>query len=270
MAAMTTVAEPVNPLTGRAFTPQEYAFIEQCNRDPVACRNLIAATNGGAMSSEMLMGLGGPTLSTLPTGFGGINGVNFGIPGFSPGLSFLPPLGDAIGGALPTLATIAGQFFLQQQLAKQQEDAAKARLRELQVLAGIQGGGALMLGQNGQQTVVVNPDGTIGMGTAAGGMPLQGPVWPFQPTGTCGPRGSVSVSPADAPAIYKAGCSGALSTRNRFFALRSDGTRDLFVKVGKVQSVAPRTLNRFARKWAKEAGLVASKRGAARGRRRPR
>lgn len=257
----------INPLTGVAFTPMELSFIDRCNADPVNCRALIAANTGGSMSSPFNSFLGGPTMSSLPFGFS--------LPSLTPGpIGFLPQLGDALGGALPQLATIAAQFFANQQAAKAQEDALKRQLELARLLA--MGGGSMALGFTNR-----DPLGDILGGMQQGGQ-QQGPVWtgagqttiggPFLPSGSCGPRGAVSVSPGDAPGIYKQGCSGALSTRARFFALRSDGTRDLFVKVGKVQSVSPRTLNRFARRWAKEAGLTASKRGAGRGRgrRRPR
>jgi len=224
--------------------------------------------NAGGMMVPSLFGIGiGAPGGSLPISF---------LPQTS--IGFLPQLGDAIGGALPTLTTIAAQFFLQQQQQKAMEDAAKARLRELQALQ------SLGFGQNGQQqqgpfpgggqgTVVVNPDGSLGMSSGGGGMPF-GPSW-IGPDGrilggSCGTSGAITLSPSDAPGLYRTGCSGIPSPRGRFYALRSNGNRDLFVRVGTVNSVSPRTLTKFARRWAKQAKLSIGSRSSRRGRRRPR
>jgi len=274
----------IAPMSAVQYSPTELAFFREQQRRIDAGIPIITAAQlapltairpaegpvvGASMSSmSSWFGLAPSTVGTsFPTSFSAGN--------FS----------DALFGALPGLANTAAQFFLLQQQQKAMEDAAKARLRELQALAALQqGAGGLNLTQQG--TVIVGPDGTLTMGGGMG-MPCVpgvdpgciGPSWMIPggggllPSGrACGQNSAVSVSPADAPGIYRQGCGGSVSTRSRFFALRSDGTRDLFVKVGKVQSVSPRTLNRFARRWAKEAGLTASKRGAGakRGRRRPR
>lgn len=272
-------------LTAAMYNPTELAFFREQQRRIDAGLPIITDRDLAALTVRPATG---PTVATgVPMTTASWFGLNGSAPGFSfPTASFgfggftLPQIGDAVVGSLPTLTTLAAQYFLQQQQLKAQEDAQK-RLLELARIQAMAGGGMpLMLGQQG--TVVVGPDGTLTMGGGSG-MPgcvpgvdpgCVGPTWPIGNLpgggGACGPRGAVAVSPVDAPGIYKQGCGGSISTRARFFALRPDGTRDLFVKVGKVQSVSPRTLNRFARRWAKEAGLTASKRGSSRGRRRPR
>lgn len=232
---------------------------------------------GGSMSAPWF-GLGGSFL-------GGTTPSNpFGPVGFlpipPPPEGTMMPFPGTAGGIFGTLLNVGSQFFLQQQAAKQQEELFK---RQLQVLQAQQMLG-LGFGATAGGGIVVNPDGTIGVAGMAGMGPglnaVPGlPSMPWQLPGgvgaACGSRGAVSVSPMDSPGIYRTGCGPCgtqqLITRNRFFALRSDGTKDLFVKVGKVQSVSPRTLTRFARRWAKEARLSIGARGRPRrGYRRPR
>lgn len=271
------------------YNATELAFFREQQRRIDAGLPIITAAQLAPLTVRPAVG---PVVTTgVPMTSASWFGLNGSAPGFSfPTQSFagfsLPQIGDAVVGALPTLTTLAAQYFLQQQQLKAQEDAAKRQLEllRLQLQAGQGAGNMLAMGGR----VVVGPDGSISMGAGMGAGDLTcvpgvdpgcvGPSWmpgmPMLPGvgAPCGPRGSITVSPADAAGIYRQGCGGSVSTRARFFALRQDGTRDLFVKVGKVQSVSPRTLNRFARRWAKEAGLVASKRGSGRGRgrRRPR
>jgi len=237
-----------------------------------------ASPTGGLMSSAWF-GLGGvaPGGSTpfMPFGASGSAGA------------FLPSGGDAVGGGLlgavlNPLLNFGGQFLLQQQQQKSQEDLLKQQLRVLS-LAGMAPGFAPLGGMLGQ--VLGGVAG--GMGAAAGNMlleaiagqsgggvgALQGPSWIGVGQNGCCPKGAVTLDPSSAPGLYRQGCSpcSPVQTRARFFASRADGTKDLFVRVGKVQSVSPRTLTRFARRWSREAGLVATKRGGRyRGRRRPR
>lgn len=279
-------------LTASMYNETELAFFREQQRRIDAGLPIITAAQLAPLTIRPATG---PTVATgVPMTSASWFGLNGSAPGFSfPTASFgfggftLPQIGDAVVGSLPTLTTLAAQYFLQQQQIKAQEDAAKRQLElvRLQLMAAQMGGNAQQLAMGGR--VVIGPDGSISMGAGMGAGDLTcvpgvdpgcvGPTWPVMPmlpgggaAGGCGPRGAIAVSPADAPGIYKQGCGGTISTRARFFALRPDGTRDLFVKVGKVQSVSPRTLNRFARRWAKEAGLTASKRGSGRGRRRPR
>jgi len=223
----------------------------------------------------------------------------FGLGGFSPGgttpilpfgLPFqaggagvspfaLPTFGDAAGGgggsifgsivgALPGLLSglsqagiirgSVGEFF-----APQMQQMAMQPFAQMASVGGILANPTL-------QQIFAGAAGGV-----AGGLVNQltgGAQVPALP-GACGPRGAITLDPMSAAGLYRQSCSGTLQTRPRFFALRPDGTRDLFVKVGKVQSVSQRTLTSFARRWAKEAGLTATKRGrgvARRARRRPR
>ena len=201
-------------------------------------------------------------------------GVGIGAPGGAMPLSFLPQpfIGsgggqDLLGGLLQGGIQLGTTFLQQQLLAKQQEDAFK-RQRELLLLQAQIGSQPLGFGQQGQ--VQVGPDGTLTMG--GNGMPLQGPSWSGFEGGACCPKGPVTLSPMDAPSLYRQGCGpcATVTPRSRFFALRANGTRDLFVRVGTVNSVSPRTLTKFARRWAKQAKLTVGARGARRGRRRPR
>lgn len=70
----------------------------------------------------------------------------------------------------------------------------------------------------------------------------------------CGRRRTAVVTQMTAPGIFKLGCSG-YRPYAKVIAQNPDGTRDLFVKVGQIASPSPRTLKRFAKRWAKEAGL---------------
>lgn len=247
------------------YNATELAFFREQQRRidaglPIITAAQLAPLTGGSMSS--MFGITTSLGSSVPT-------TGFLLPALTPGaVPFLGPLSDPtfLGGALGTAAQVAAQIFLQRQQEKAAEDAFK---RQLQLL---------MLGQNGQQPqpgggagagggqVVVNPDGTLGM-APAGGMAF-GPSWAgFE---RCGQGGAITVSPMDAPSIYRAGCSGVSNPRGRFYALRANGNRDLFVRVGTVNSVSPRTLTKFARRWAKQAKLTIGGRGGRRGRRRPR
>lgn len=240
---------------------------------PAAQAALAAALGGRAMSSFF-------PIAGVPPG-GSTPFMPFGAP-MTPFLGGDSTFNAGLGGVFGTLAQQAGQFFLQQQAAKQQEELIKQQIKLLMAQAAVPvatpmgfagplmgpllGGLATGLGAAGAEGLISmlagGPEATA-FGAVAGGA-------------CCGPRGAASVSPMDAPGIYRTGCgpcgSKQLITRNRFFALRSDGTKDLFVKVGKVQSVSPRTLNRFARRWAKEAKLaIGSRRSSSRRRyRRPR
>ena len=190
-----------------------------------------------------------------------------------------------VGGSLIGLGTA----YLQNQWAMKAQEEAFKRQRQLLELQLMQQQLAFSGRMGGQ--VVVGPGGLTmeGGGSMSLGEPpcnpmvdpmCAGPVWTPGPMltgggGGCCPRGAITVTPADAPGLYRQGCSpcSPVQTRARFFALRADGTRDLFVRVGKVQSVSPRTLTRFARRWAKEAKLTVSARGGPRargGRRGPR
>lgn len=259
---------------------------------PAANAAIVAALRGVPMSSPgSWFGLAGvapggsfPLMPFGPTG------------GFAPSPLENPFGGGSLLGALGGAAINVGQAFLAQRLQEQAAEEAFKRQRDLLILQQQLGltrfpegmfPGGMNGGQMNAQGVKLGPDGRLVGCNPMVDMECQGPVWTAQPggfttgggfpggaaiPGACGVRGTVTVSPIDAPALYRSGCSGSVSTRGRFFALRSDGTRDLFVRVGKVQSVSPRALTRFARRWAREAGLVAAKRGAGgrRGRRRPR
>jgi len=246
---------------------------------PQAMAALAAALRSKQMSS---------LIAGIPPG-GSTPFMPFGTP---VGLPFLGGVFDGGGGVGPgvaigtTVLGLAGQFFLQQQQQKAAEETAKQQLKllmaqqmllqqqQLSPRLGFGASGGVTVDENGNIVLQGGMGPSVGLGLLPG---QQGPIWPNQPSGVgggcCPTRGAVSVSPMDAPAIYREGCgpcgSTQLITRNQFFALRSDGTKDLFVKVGKVQSVSPRTLNRFARRWAKEAKLSIGSR-ARRGRRRPR
>lgn len=223
---------------------------------------------GGTMSSPFMLGVGvGAPGGTLPLGFG----QGFGFIGSSGAQ-------DLLGGLLQGGISLGTQYLQQQLLAKQQEDAFKRQreLLQLQLQLGQQGVGGLNATQQGGGQVVVGPDGTLTMGGAAGGMPAPfGPSWVGFEGGACCPtRGPITVSPMDAPSLYRQGCGpcAPVTPRSRFFALRANGTRDLFVRVGTVNSVSPRTLTKFARRWAKQAKLTVGSRSSSRrrARRRPR
>lgn len=257
----------------------------------------LATALGGRMSSPFLPSAGsmfglsgnapGSSFPLMPFGQGGFGG-------------FTGPMENPFGagsiiGALGGAAINIGSAYLAQQIAEKQREEEFKRARELLMLQAQLGltrlpegmfPGGMQGGQMSAKGVKLTPDGRlVGCIPGPGDPGCSGPVWDMPPGsfntgggfpggsgGACGPRGPVTVSPIDAPALYTTGCSGTRSTRSRFFALRNDGTRDLFVRVGKVQSVSPRALTRFARRWAREAGLTTQKRGAGvrRGRRRPR
>lgn len=238
---------------------------------PAAQAALAAALGGRSMSSFF-------PIAGVPPG-GSTPFMPFGAP--TPFLGGDSTFNTGLGGVFGTLAQQAGQFFLQQQAAKQQEELIKQQIKLLMAQAAVPVAtpmgfaGPLMgplLGGIATGVGAAGAEGLINM--LAGGGPEATAFGAVAGGGCCAPRGAVSVSPMDAPGIYRTGCgpcgSTQMITRNRFFALRSDGTKDLFVKVGKVQSVSPRALNRFARRWAKEARLTVSARSRAKGKRRPR
>jgi len=236
---------------------------------PAAMSALAAglAAAGGSMSSPLFFGVGGVA------------------PGPTMPFSFLPTVDPTFStGVLGTLGNVAiglgGQFLQNQLLAKQQEDAFKRQRDLLLLQAQLQAQTGQRLGFGEQQgNVVVGADGTIRVGNMQANAQMtltetpQGPIWTMVPGGAgCCPTGPVTVSPADAPSLYKQGCGpcGTMAPRSRFYALRANGSRDLFVRVGTVNSVAPRVLTRFAKRWAKAAKLTVGSRGTRRGRRRPR
>lgn len=239
---------------------------------PAAQAALAAALGGRAMSSFF-------PIAGVPPG-GSTPFMPFGAP-MTPFLGGDSTFNAGLGGVFGTLAQQAGQFFLQQQAAKQQEDLIKQQIKLLMAQAAVPVAtpmgfaGPLMGPLLGGLATGVGAAGAEGLINMLAGGPEATAFGAVAGGACCAPRGAVSVSPMDAAGIYRTGCgpcgSTQLITRNRFFALRSDGTKDLFVKVGKVQSVSPRALNRFARRWAKEARLTVSARGSrAKGKRRPR
>lgn len=256
------------------YNATELAFFREQQRRidaglPIITAAQLAPLTGGGMSS--MFGITTTLGGSVPT-------TGFMVPSFTPGAvagqGFLGPLSDPtfLGGALGTAAQVAAQIFLQRQQEKAAEDAFK---RQLELLRLTRENGQLPPGTTqspgtGQGTVVVNPDGTLGM--AGGSMTPFGPSWVgFENFGRCRQE-APTVSPMDAMAIYRAGCNGTLSPRGRFYALRANGLRDLFVRVGTVNSVSPRTLTKFARRWAKQAKLTVGARSSSRrrGRARPR
>lgn len=241
-------------------------------QSPEARAALAQALQGGSMATPWSLGfVQAPGLATLPFGFSGGAG--------SSSILFPQAGGNAVGGGgdlfgtvLGGLINVGGNFLLQQQAAKAQEDLLKRQLQLVQaqqqvglvpqlgtgVLGGMVGG---MMEQGAESLL-----GNLMSGAGNSLMGLLG----LGPTGTCG-GGPPTVSPSDAAAIYRTGCSGVAAPRGRFYALRANGTRDLFVRVGTVNSVSPRVLDRFARRWAKQAKLSVGKRATrASGRRRPR
>lgn len=272
-------------LTAADFrTPAEKLALAQAL---IATGQLSLSPAGGMPMSAPFFGLSGSapggTTPILPFGFPSSAGGGF--------VSTMDPFSSGVTGILSNVLNLGGQFFLQRQAQQAQEDLAR---RQLQIAQALAMSGAMspammspaaMFAAGGRVTIGDNGEIGMAMGMSPGlcvpGVDpgCIGPVLPslpaFQPGGCGGSRQAVTVTPADAAGLYRQGCgpcgSTQLITRNRFFALRSDGTRDLFVKVGKVQSVSQRTLTRFARRWAKEAKLTVASRGRGRGsRRRPR
>jgi hypothetical protein len=261
---------------------------------------------------QQLAGASGMMSTASPTG-GPMSSSWFGLGGFSPGgttpilpfgLPFqaggggtnpfgLPTLGDAAGGgggsifgtvvqAIPGLLTgLANAGIIRGSVGQIFATMPQQQAPQFPVAPQLPPGSTIVVGANGQlQVGNMGMSGGFQLGEMApmpAPMPIQGPIWtqPQLGGGACGPRGSITLDPSTAPGLYRQGCSpcSPVQTRARFFALRPDGTRDLFVRVGKVQSVSQRTLTRFARRWSREAGLTTTKRGArarGRSRRRPR
>lgn len=118
-----------------------------------------------------------------------------------------------------------------------------------------------------QQPVACPPGGTD---------PMTMPISPSQlaaNSGLCGQRRTTVVDMMSAPGIFRLGCGGYKPVA-KVIAQRMDGRRDLFVRVGEINSPSPRVVKRFAKRWAKEAGLSVHARGGPRRRayrrRRPR
>lgn len=231
------------------------------------------AASGGSMASPSMFGISGfAPGATIPLGF---------LPSVDPAMTSIGSFGGGLLGTLAGAAIGVGGQFLQQRLMQQAQEEAFKRQRDLLLLQAQLGAGSpMMLAPSagaGAGQIVVGADGSIRVGQLGMNASLnltdmgqvQGPVWPPGAAGSCG-RGAVTVSPMDAPSLYRVGCSGSVTPRARFYALRSNGLRDLFVRVGTVNSVSPRTLTRFARRWAKQAKLSVGPRSTRRGRRRPR
>lgn len=224
------------------------------------------APGAAPMTSPSMFGISGfAPAPSMPLSFLG------GLPTFDPAMS-----GGSILGTLGNAAINIGSAYLAQQLAAKQAEEAFKRQRDLLLLQSQLG---LGLGQQQQPQVIVGANGQITVGqtqmNAQVGLvdmgQVQGPVWTQVPGGAGSPcgGGTVTLNPMDSPGLYRLQCSGQVTPRSRFYALRANGTRDLFVRVGTVNSVSPRTLTKFARRWAKQAKLTLGSRRRG-GRRRPR
>lgn len=76
-------------------------------------------------------------------------------------------------------------------------------------------------------------------------------------------RGPAVVNMLTASGLFRLGCSG-YKTVNRAIVEKPNGQRDLYVRVGQIASPSPKVLKRFAKRWAKSAGLHCNERSSRR------
>jgi len=131
---------------------------------------------------------------------------------------------------------------------------------------------ALMAYAQAQGGMSANVGGPNGMTVNMGGMvaydensPTQNVMWPSNGCTPCAPR-TRYVDITSAPGLVNAGCRGVYGVSQAVLQL-PDGSRQLYMKVGKIIAPSQKALQRAARKLAKQAHCTVSTGG---GRRRAR